>query len=271
MALHARLALVVALLVLPIQPAGAQGFLQSLFGLDGPPRYRSTRGYVRTPPAPSLLDGLFGPFRDDQPQAHSATYRTLCVRTCDGFYFPISNAADSTNFTRDAAKCTAACGGAARLFYYPNSGGDVETMLDLTGRAYASYAFAFKYRQILVQGCQCRPDPWSEAERERHRAYAAALAPGSGLTKAGVRPPLQAGPAALFPDEQPGPAVAPPPIDRTGLEVAPPPAPATSPVSHAPQSRPAKDDSHTTVRSSPVPGAGSAGQAGSLYGWPSQR
>ena len=46
-------------------------------------------------------------------------------------------------------------------------------MVDLTGRAYGSYPTAFKYRKTLVEGCGCRPQPWSETERARHRAYAA--------------------------------------------------------------------------------------------------
>ena len=98
---------------------------------------------------------------------------------CDGFYFPISHATSSTNFARDAETCAASCGGDARLFYTPSPGGDVESMLDMTGRAYASFPIAFRYRKTLVQGCQCRPQPWTEAERARHQGYAAAQAPGS--------------------------------------------------------------------------------------------
>ena len=107
------------------------------------------------------------------------TYRTLCVRMCDGFYFPISHATSSANFAHDAETCTASCGGDARLFYYPNPGGSIESMLDMTGRAYASYPIAFRYRKTLVQGCQCRPQPWTAAERARHQGYARA-APSTG-------------------------------------------------------------------------------------------
>ncbi|MBX9589402.1 MAG: DUF2865 domain-containing protein [Hyphomonadaceae bacterium] len=279
MALCARLAVLVALLVLPSQPVGAQGFLQSLFGSNGPSPYRSSRGYARTQPVPSLFDGIFSPFQYDQPQPRSTTYRTVCVRTCDGFYFPISNAASSGSLLRDAAKCTAACGSEARLFYTPGiGGGDAETMLDLTGRAYTSYAFAFKYRTTLVQGCQCRPDPWSEAERARHRAYAAAQAPGSA--NAGVRH-VPAGYTPPVPVAQPGPAVAPQPVDRAALEGAAPDVPQTSPISIAPQSLPARDDPHALPRATPAPGQapdrgwlsspGSAGRTRSLYSWPGAR
>ena len=100
------------------------------------------------------------------------TYRTLCVRTCDGYYFPLSFAIPRSGLVRDADMCTASCGGEARLFYHANPGGNVESMVDLTGRAYISLPTAFKYRQTLVDGCGCRPQPWSAAELSRHRNYA---------------------------------------------------------------------------------------------------
>ena len=103
----------------------------------------------------------------------SETYRTLCVRPCDGYYFPISQATGVMGLSADAERCTAACGGEARLFYHPNPGGDVADMLDFGGRSYASYPNAFKYRRMLVAGCQCRPQPWTEAELARHRSYSA--------------------------------------------------------------------------------------------------
>lgn len=181
MAWYARPALLVVLLALAIHPAGAQSFLDSLFGSDEQSASRPAGGYVRMKPAPSVFDGMFSPSGLDTPQPHvrgGTSYRTLCVRMCDGFYFPISHATSSSNFAQDAEKCSATCGD-ARLFYYPNPGGDIEGMLDLTGRAYASYPTAFRYRKKLVEGCQCRPQPWTEAEQARHRAYAAASRPGS--------------------------------------------------------------------------------------------
>src|SRR5215467_7410334 len=39
-----------------------------------------------------------------------ATYRTLCVRLCDGFYFPISFAVPASSLERDAERCRASCG-----------------------------------------------------------------------------------------------------------------------------------------------------------------
>jgi len=109
---------------------------------------------------------------DDGP-APAAGYRTLCVRLCDGYYFPMSFAADGSALARDADRCAASCGSEARLFYHPNPGGSVEEMVDLTGMAYAALPNAFRYRKTLVEGCSCRPLPWTAAERARHLSYAA--------------------------------------------------------------------------------------------------
>ena len=52
----------------------------------------------------------------------AGTYRTLCVRLCDGYYFPISFSATRDRFARDAKTCETSCGGQARLFVYRNPG-----------------------------------------------------------------------------------------------------------------------------------------------------
>ena len=163
MALRALWALlVVATAVLGPQAVHAQGFFQFFFGPEPPPRQRWA------PPRSSP----YAPYDSRFPQERPETYRTLCVRTCDGYYFPISFSTTRSEFGRDADKCTASCGSEARLFYHPNPGGKVEDMVDLAGLGYATLPSAFKYRQSIVSGCACKPEPWSEAERERHQAYA---------------------------------------------------------------------------------------------------
>jgi Protein of unknown function (DUF2865) len=147
------------------EPACAQGYFQYFFG--GPPQY-----YPPSRPYPDA--GRSSPYQsyDAGPYDRPATYRTLCVRLCDGYYFPISFSTTRSEFARDADKCIASCGGEARLFYHSNPGGTVEDMVDLTGFGYADLPTAFKYRKSLVNGCACRPQPWSEAELTRHQSYA---------------------------------------------------------------------------------------------------
>ena len=251
-AVCASAAIFSALALLPFGPVAAQSLLEGLFGSDTPASPRPAAGYVRRQPlgSPAYVPispnapysayapysrqlNLFSPYQayapyDQLPVPDGGTYRTLCVRMCDGFYFPISYTTSSAAFARDAEACTAACGGDARLFYYPNPGGDIEDMVDLMGRVYASYPTAFRYRKTLVKGCQCRPQPWSEAERARHRGYAlgqtppagpldasAATAdpsPGSSASDedgAGPVPPLSLTDRSAFTSAAPSPAVSP--------------------------------------------------------------
>jgi len=153
-------------------PAAAQSILQSIFGIfSGPkpsPSY-APRGLPRqySPYAPSQ-----GPSQGYSGNSSSSggSYCTLCVRTCDGFYFPISYGTSYSGVRRDAKACSNSCGTEARLFYYSTSRGSIETMVDLSGRAYKDLSTAFLYRKQLVKGCACKPEPWSRSARLRHRA-----------------------------------------------------------------------------------------------------
>jgi hypothetical protein len=96
----------------------------------------------------------------------AGSYRTICVRTCDGFYYPISYATTPNRFAEDEQKCRQSCPAAeATLFAYPNPGGDVTQALSISGQAYTSLPNAFRYRQAVDPNCSCRHpgESWSQA------------------------------------------------------------------------------------------------------------
>ena len=123
---------------------------------------------------------------DDRERSRAATgtYRTLCVRLCDGYYFPISFSATRDRLARDAKTCENSCGGQARLFIYSNPGADVEDMVDLRGQPYKQLSTAFLYRTQYVPQCRCKPNPWDAEAQERHRMYALAAAKRKGSKQA---------------------------------------------------------------------------------------
>ena len=159
-------------------PAAAQGILEQLFGLGAPkpvvvlPQSR----LPRTTPAFALpLSGRPGSGDEQQLKtAPAATYHTVCVRMCDGFYIPMSYATTRENFYQDQAKCSATCGAEARLFFHRATSGSMDDAVDMSGRAYSYLPHAFRFRKAVVEGCACRPPPWSDAELARHRSYATA-------------------------------------------------------------------------------------------------
>jgi hypothetical protein len=102
-------------------------------------------------------------------EASPATYRTVCVRECDGGYFPISFSTTREHFARDASACTRRCGVPARLFVYPLSGGSTATMVDLDGRPYSALANADRFRIERVAACSCDPEAWQQEAASRHR------------------------------------------------------------------------------------------------------
>jgi hypothetical protein len=94
------------------------------------------------------------------------TYRTVCVRTCDGYYFPISFEATPDHFREDEQTCQRMCPAAeVSLYTYHNPGEEVAQAISLNGRLYTELPTAFQYRKALSPNCSCRRpgESWLEA------------------------------------------------------------------------------------------------------------
>jgi hypothetical protein len=113
-----------------------------------------------------FLNDLFGNARfdslDDQDQAPysqpmAGTYQTLCVRSCDGFYFPISFATVPSQFAADEATCQSMCpGGQAELYTHLNPGEDASQMVSLSGQPYSALPNAFRFQKEYDKSCTCQ-------------------------------------------------------------------------------------------------------------------
>jgi Protein of unknown function (DUF2865) len=131
--------------------------------------------YANAAPGPgNFLQNLFGnnnnnpgapiPGADLGPQ--SGTYRTVCVRTCDGAYFPVSFATVPGRFPDDEKTCKALCPAAdASLFAYRNPGEDINQAVSISGQPYSSLPNAFRFRQEFNPSCACKAagQTWSDA------------------------------------------------------------------------------------------------------------
>jgi Protein of unknown function (DUF2865) len=120
----------------------------------------------------NFLNNLFGnnsnpvgaPPADLGPQ--SGTYRTVCVRTCDGGYFPISFATVPARFADDEKSCKALCPATeANLYAYRNPGEDMNQAVSISGQPYTSSPNAFRFRQEFNPSCACKAagQTWSDA------------------------------------------------------------------------------------------------------------
>ncbi|MBC7583812.1 DUF2865 domain-containing protein [Tardiphaga sp. vice154] len=182
----------------PAPGSGAGNFLNNLFGNNEP-----------SPDAPPLDAAV--------ATAPSGTYRTVCVRTCDGAYFPISFATVQSRFADDEKTCKSLCPAAdASLFSYRNPGEDMNAAVSISGQPYTSSPNAFKYRTEFNPSCSCKAQgqTWSDALKNiddkaaaengdiivtEERAKRMSLPPAKGTpvsAKKGAAPPPAETPAA---------------------------------------------------------------------------
>lgn len=97
-----------------------------------------------------------------------ATYRTMCVRLCDGYYFPVSFSTLPSSFPKDTDVCLNKCAAPAELYVYRNPGGEVEQMISPQGQPYDSLKNAWRYRKEYIKGCSCKPTEYSQTEIDAH-------------------------------------------------------------------------------------------------------
>jgi hypothetical protein len=122
----------------------------------------------------NFIESLFGnnnnnynsaaPGVDMGPQ--SGTFRTVCVRTCDGGYFPVSFATVQARFADDERTCKALCPAAeATLYAYRNPGEDINQAVSINGQPYTALPNAFKFRTEFNPSCACKAagQTWSDA------------------------------------------------------------------------------------------------------------
>jgi hypothetical protein len=125
------------------QAAQPRGFLETLFG-----------GNSAFPPADTSL---------------GTTYRTVCVRTCDGFYFPISFSTTQARLRDDEQICLRSCPGTeVALYSHRNPGEDMQQATSLGGTLYTQLPNAFKFRTSYDAACSCRRPGESWADALKH-------------------------------------------------------------------------------------------------------
>jgi hypothetical protein len=99
-------------------------------------------------------------------------YRTVCVRLCDGYFWPISFSADSTAIAHARKQCEQSCAAPVRLYLSKDVDGQLADMRDEGGRYYSDLKTAFVYTSVYLPDCKCKPHPWEEEARARHEQYA---------------------------------------------------------------------------------------------------
>jgi hypothetical protein len=215
------------------------------------------------PHAPDKNRGLRAmisqPDRANLPR-RGGEFRTMCVRTCDGYFFPMSNAASLGDFERDQKNCDSSCPGTEMQVFYTRGIGDdsADMTSSVNGRPYSELPTAYLYKQPEIS----RP-PACGCNAARNFEIIAGNPPGAEQSEADVettsffpvpvaRPDPGADPETLANVEggldreaikrlavKPSPTTLPPPEQRkvraVGPAFLPDPAAATDPLAPAPK------------------------------------
>ena len=203
-------------------------------------------GQVRQPPKRGGLFDFFGGGQDSDEEQQSQTpiyrsidpngrYRAVCVRLCDGFFYPLSFSTTASSLAQESERCQSSCAAPAELYVYRNPGQEIEQAISLNGSAYMDLPVALKFRKSYVNGCSCKqaeynPTAIEEANKRAEAEAAAKPGKGKGKGKVAANPPATPAPQAAATESA---------MEVTGSNAANPPAPVVPQAQKPPLPAPA--------------------------------
>jgi hypothetical protein len=104
--------------------------------------------------------------------AHSGSY-AVCVRTCDGSFFPVSYSGAGSRADSLEDVCRALCPNADMALYSFPFGGTIDEAASPAGEPYANLPNAGKFQKTFDPSCSCRRkgESWAEALADAEARY----------------------------------------------------------------------------------------------------
>jgi hypothetical protein len=98
--------------------------------------------------------------------------RLVCVRTCDGYFFPLENKPAGSATT--AALCKALCPNAEVAVYHAPRDGNIEDAVSENGKPYMQLANALRYQRSYDPACSCKKpeETWAQTLQKAERMIA---------------------------------------------------------------------------------------------------
>lgn len=127
-----------------VAAAPQPGFFERLFG--GNQQYREVP-VGPTPEEPPERE------EDDTPRRGS---QAVCVRKCDGGFFPVSYSARRSNLDDLADLCSALCPNAETVLFTMRMGAEIDDAVSIEGESYTGLANAGRYKQKFNPSCTCK-------------------------------------------------------------------------------------------------------------------
>ena len=147
----------------PASPGGRnapKNFFEELFGLDASEEPPEMRGQSQEdsgiPPEPGV---------DDAEGGRLGGSTAICVRDCDGGFFPAGFYANSGNLEDLDRLCKALCPNASVKLYTRSQWGNLDDAISIDGARYSEHPNALKFQTSYDPSCGCKPPnkSWSEA------------------------------------------------------------------------------------------------------------
>lgn len=131
------------------EPPHERGFFESLFGGPEP----------RQGPPPDAV-----PEQDPDEGGPHGGGQAVCVRTCDGGFFPMGMSARHSPESLNEM-CSALCPGAESTVYTRSPNADIKSAVGLDGKPYSELPNALKFQKQYSSACTCKPadKSWAEA------------------------------------------------------------------------------------------------------------
>jgi hypothetical protein len=147
------------------RPPRPRNFFEELFGIT-PQDSAPPQGVPLEPVEQS---------HDDEDTPHGGPV-ALCVRTCDGGFFPLTNSARRSNLDELNNLCKALCPNTEATLYTRSTRGQLENSVSIDGASYSDLPNALKFQKAFDPACTCKPPDktWVEALAEAERILAAA-------------------------------------------------------------------------------------------------
>lgn len=175
--------------------------------LDAPPAYPDAAEVTPLDQSGGPSDQQQNPQSPIQNYAYGQSYggnlRTVCVRTCDGGFFPMTPNATPGDFQRDGETCAKMCPGVkTELFFHQLPNQETSAMISaISGTPYSAmpYAFAFRKRKPDEKtSCTCNLPAYYEEMRRQNalRQPQETDRPQSSITTVGPKPVPPAAPMA---------------------------------------------------------------------------
>lgn len=149
------------------QPSQSPGIIDALFGQPKP------GDLEQQPLLPDGGDPTRPIEKSTAPTGEArAGGKAVCVRSCDGAFFPVSYSASSGRLDSLAEICRALCPNAEVTLYTLPVSGEIEQAVSINGARYMDSPTALRYRKTFDPSCSCR---------RRGQNWASVLAPAESL------------------------------------------------------------------------------------------